>query len=383
MRSVVHYFTAVLYVAGATGLNLLLWRQVAPQVSPMYFAAVMVAAWSGGLGPGLLASLLAGFASVFFFGEERFSLHIGPADPLRLAVFLLVAMLISWLNGARKEAQLRLRQAHGEMEKRVHQRTADLSSANEQLRQEVVARQRSQEELLAYQDRLRDLSAELSLTEQRERRRLAGQLHDGIGQLLSLAQMKLEMAGSLASNGQSQAAAVRETAALIDQVIGQTRTLTWELSPPVLYEMGLRPALEWLIEQMQRRFGLALGLDADQSADIADQELRSLVFDSVRELLRNAVKHAQARHAMVIIRSGATELRITVQDDGVGVDPDVAVRPPADHHSFGLFSIRERLRHYGGGLEIDSTPGRGARFTMVLPAGVATTPATAAKGDTA
>lgn len=230
---------------------------------------------------------------------------------------------------------------------------------------DIEERKRAESRLASYQQRLRSLATELSVAEERERRRIAARLHDDVGQILSLCQMKLESLRNLPPADRADGA--EEVGRLLEQAIGRTRTLTCELSPPILYELGFAAALEWLAEQTQKQAGIPVDFDGDNAPESLDEEVRLFLFQAAREMLANVVKHARATRAVVRLRHAGDELTVTVEDDGIGFD---ASAPPGhEGNSFGLFNIRERVRHYGGRLDVASKPGRGAIFTLVAPAG--------------
>ena len=287
----------------------------------------------------------------------------------------------------------------------------------------------------SYQKRLSSLASELSLAEERERRRIAVEIHDNLSQNLALIKMKVSMI-----SGRAQAPEVRkglgEVIELLDPVLEQTRSLTFELSPPVLYELGLDEALEWLAERFARqhhvvvRFesageGAAPGGDRDgdggrvsgrsgRSQPPVPHEVAVLLFQAVRELLMNVVKHARARR--IVVRSERVDggVSVSVSDDGSGFDPALLAAPrgtqPAratdghngdgarrhgnsrhgagkngdggaagagpregradpvhDLQGFGLFSIRTRLEHLGGKMEVRSARESGTVIVLSVP----------------
>nr|MEE4269352.1 ATP-binding protein [Candidatus Krumholzibacteria bacterium] len=210
---------------------------------------------------------------------------------------------------------------------------------------------------------LRRLSRELCLAEERERRRIAEDLHDHLGQGLALIKMRLqELRGNSALSGHNPALAGLVT--LSDQAIRYTRGLTFELSPPVLYELGLGPALDWLGENLQRKHGLKVKVIEKGSRDLADTA-RILLWKCCRELTHNVVKHAQARKMTIQLEYGEDHVHLVISDDGVGFDYADFKTNNRDH--FGLFAIEERLRDLGGCLAIESTPGHGCRITLEVP----------------
>ncbi len=267
---------------------------------------------------------------------------------------------------ARKQAEDELRRHRDNLEAVVHERTAALIAANEQLTREVTVRRQAEAERIRYQERLRSLAAELSLAEQRERRHLASALHDNLGQLLAFASIKLH---SL-EHSPTPAAASDEVAhlrRLIEQAQAYTSSLTFELSPPILYDLGFEAAVEWLADLFQREHGLSVRVEDDALPKRLEDDVRATLFQAVRELLTNVVKHARASSARVSLARGEGEIRVEVEDDGVGFDPSAPERHERRGSGFGLFSLRERLSYIGGSLQLDSRPGEGTRVTLIAP----------------
>jgi PAS domain S-box-containing protein len=231
---------------------------------------------------------------------------------------------------------------------------------------DITQEKAAQAEISAYQERLRALASELSLTEERERRLLAADLHDHIGQILALAQIKLGALRQEASSPESQAS-VTEVRDYIGQAIRYTRSLTYELGLPILYDLGLEAALEWLAEQMNEQHGLAVRVHRDQQAKPLGEAARVLVFRVVRELLTNVVKHARASKVDISIAKEGPFMYIQVVDDGVGFDPAEKGPRAGKSSGYGLFSIRERLTSLGGLVKINSLPGHGTRVSITVP----------------
>lgn len=228
------------------------------------------------------------------------------------------------------------------------------------------AQRSDQRRTAEYLDRLRRLASELVLAEERERRRIANDVHDGLGDELSLARIKAAELGA----AHPADPRVTELTRILDRCIGAARTLTFALAPPVLHELGLHAALEWLVEQRNADSGVQMSFSGPPEPAGMTEAERILCYRSVRELLRNVVKHAGARSAAVTARMRAGVYEIEVLDDGQGFDAAQALSH-ADGAGFGLFSIRERLRDLGGQLLVRSTIGAGSRFTMRLPAAAA------------
>jgi signal transduction histidine kinase len=212
--------------------------------------------------------------------------------------------------------------------------------------------------------RLRRLGRELSLVEERERRRLAGELHDSPMQKLALAQMQF---GS-ASRGAEPKTAERMTTGLglMREAIGELRTLQFELSPPMLYQEGLAPTLRWLATNATERSGVAFSYLGAADAPPLPQELAIVLFQCARELVYNVAKHSSALHATIELGLRDGRVVLVVADDGKGYPPEGAVRERTKAGGFGLFGIRERLALFGGDLVIVSDA-TGTRASVRMP----------------
>lgn len=229
---------------------------------------------------------------------------------------------------------------------------------------DISERKTAQEQLMSYQRQLRSLASQLLLAEERERRRIAADLHDHVGQALAISRIKLGMLKE-ASPSEEYATRVDEVRKLVGQAIKDTRSLIFKISSPILYELGLEAALEWLAEETQKKHDILVKYWDDGSAKQLQDDVRVLLFQAVNELLVNVVKHSRARTVELSTRKTGERIVVNVEDDGIGFDlAEVAARRSASD-GFGLFSIRERLSHIGGDLEIHSEPGGGTRVTLV------------------
>ncbi len=229
---------------------------------------------------------------------------------------------------------------------------------------DITDRKAAQEAEHAYTRRIAKLATELTRAEERQRRELAATLHDGVGQTLFAATTQL-----LAVRGRVNGVPpveVETAITLLDQVTRETRELTFELCPPVLYQLGLMPALQRLADQFTARYGVACALTG-RTTGPADLNLRGLAYQGVRELLNNTAKYAQAKQVAISAAEGDGYVHVEVADDGRGFDP-ASLKPGTG--GFGLFHLRERIGLLGGSLSIDSAPGQGCRVQFKLPMNV-------------
>jgi len=253
-----------------------------------------------------------------------------------------------------------------DLENRVAERTADLARANRDLQSEIAERRQAEARLLDYQGQLRSLASELLLAEERERRRLATDLHDHIGQTLAVTQMHIDALRPPTATA-DVTPELDQVSALLDEMDEAIRTLTFELSPPVLHELGLGAGVEWLAEQLQAQHGLHVELVDDGQPKPLEEDVRTLVFRAVRELLINVVKHAGAGEARVDLSRIGDQIHAQVSDDGRGFESRPDSAPRVSSGGFGLFSIRERMESIGGSVHIESTPGQGTRALLTAP----------------
>ena len=263
----------------------------------------------------------------------------------------------------RVEAERRLRESHDQLEQRVAARTAELAEANRTLEDRVRERTALAEARAA---QLQAMALELTQAEQRERHRLSRVLHDHLQQVLVAARYSLSVLGKREGEEKTSRTA-REVDALLREAITVSKSLAIELSPPILYDDGLISALQWLAQHMRERHGLEVVVDAAEGSEPADQDLAVFLFQAVRELLFNVVKHAETGRARVgMRRAGSDQLEIVVSDEGAGFDTGKLNAAPADK-GFGVFSIRERLDLLGGTMQVSSAPGAGTSVQLTVP----------------
>lgn len=230
---------------------------------------------------------------------------------------------------------------------------------------DITQRKVAEEQVRKYQERLRSLAMELSLAEERLRRSIAAELHDDISQTLVL--VKLKLAALRDGAGGQRLTELDELRHIVDQILGRVQSLIWEVSSPILAELGLEAAVQWLIDKLSRSHGLAIRFLDDTEEKPVAEDIRLVLFQAIRELLINVARHAETNSAEVMMRRVNGEIEIEVNDKGVGFDPSDAGTPATATGSFGLFSIRERLGYLGGRLVVQSKPGAGTRVMLVAP----------------
>ena len=217
-----------------------------------------------------------------------------------------------------------------------------------------------------YQEDLKLLTSELLKVEERERRSIATDLHDVLVQNLAILKIKLDMMKKNFPNDY-QSGLINESYELIDQTIQFARTLITELSPPILYELGLEPAIEWLSESFQGKYKLSVKFEDDREKKTISEEISIMIFKAIRELLINIVKHAGATHVLISISQVFNNMEIIVADDGVGFNAEDIDSYGGAVKGFGLFNIKERLIFIGGDIEIVSSLGKGTAVTLSIP----------------
>jgi PAS domain S-box-containing protein len=222
----------------------------------------------------------------------------------------------------------------------------------------------AREKILEYQTQLRSLNTELVLAQERERRRIAEQLHDCLGPTLSHLTREIGLISQQSTD---------ETAARLCDInhhlrgaVANTRSLTFSISPPALYKFGYEYAIEELCEEFGKIYKIKFNFECTGHSNPINEQSGILIFSSVRELMLNIVKHSNVRSASVVINKEPDNVKIIVFDNGDGFDVS-KLDYVGNKHGYGLFSIKERVRHLGGYIDINSQPKRGAEIVIHIP----------------
>ena len=277
-------------------------------------------------------------------------------------------------NTLQQAYQEELEHANELLEESVSERTRSLHQTITRLENEVELRIAAESryhdahlEVQARADQLRALAGKLTMAEQAERRRVAKVLHDGIQQYMAAAKLHLSGLGR-----QIEDLKLRQAAEKIEETIGtciqMARSLSADLSPPALYRGGLVSGLRWLAGRMQERHQFQVAFASGMDSVSLSEDIVLLVFESVRELLFNAVKYAGTSKASILLKThGDHSLCLVVSDEGKGFDPSGINVTDDTKQGIGLFSIQERIELIGGTFTMESSPGKGSRFEIVLP----------------
>src|SRR5690625_2044196 len=241
-----------------------------------------------------------------------------------------------------EQSEKRLQQLNATLEERVADRTA-------------VAEERA--------EKLREMALQMTQVEEQERQRLARVLHDGLQQLLIGAKMNTSLISGRLSDNTRVSRELDQLQEILDQAIEASRSLSYELSPPILHDHGLTAALHWLAD-LPHMHGLSIDIDADSDIPPLSQNLKVFLFHAVRELLSNIIKHAEVNQAEVVLSVQDGYVCVEVIDQGKGFDNSILSR---NSPSLGLRSIREKLDLLEGEMKINTSPGHGSHFTLRVP----------------
>ena len=252
----------------------------------------------------------------------------------------------------------------------IEERIEELQKVNKVLREEIAERLKAEEALLKTvkekERQIRSMVFHHTVSEERSRQRFSSYLHSNICQSLGIAKMKLDgLVKTISSTNYK--ASLEEVIKIIQSAITDVRSVIADLSPAVLHELGLEAGLEWLSGQFREQNDIPCTFENDYSSKPIKEEASILLFYCVRDLLTNVANHARARSVKIRALRKNDDLRIVVEDDGVGFTLSENDLPPQEEGKFGLFGIQERMSSIGGSMEIVSAKGIGARVTLTAP----------------
>jgi two-component system, NarL family, sensor histidine kinase UhpB len=231
---------------------------------------------------------------------------------------------------------------------------------------DITERKRSEKELNDRQNTINSMAMELSVVEEKERYRIAEHLHDQIAPKFLLTKMRIQSLSERLPSGEHDTT-IEAIEALIDLAIEDIRSLTIQLRPPILAELGLEAALKWLAEEFNENYRLMVNISGDKEPKPLSYELGSAIFQIVRELLLNISKHAGTKFASISMEKEEDSIKVTVEDNGIGFDVANSSLNKPRTGGFGIFNARMKIEYLGGGLEIESSPGCGTRVRIRAP----------------
>ena len=323
------YGTAALLTLIALISTLLIWSLVNSLASPLFLAAISISAWKKGFGAGVFATLLSGFAIDYFFIAPEFEFVFDPQETIRIVIFALEGVVLCWLISWRNKA--------------------------------VEEIQNSREQLLA-------LSAYQQTLREEERKHIALEIHDELGQFLTGLKMELHLLNRQITDACHPGSdlindKVRDMMHSINNAIGTVRRIATELRPPILDDLGLIAALEWQLEEFQRRTCVSCNISSNiENIDIKD-ELTITIFRIFQESLTNIMRHADANSVRVDLKEKDSKLVLRIEDNGKGI-PEENINTGK---SLGILGMRERARQIGGDLQIFKGPEAGTTVLLTVP----------------
>jgi signal transduction histidine kinase len=315
------------------------------------FPAVAFCAWYCGIGPSILSVIVALIATQYWFMGPAHSLRsLGTAQVLGILTFVSVSSVLIAMGESRRRREEALWAAQGELEEAVRQRTIDLDRTNQNLR---------------------ELSTRLMQLQDDERRRLARELHDSVGQTLAALGMNLAAVGTDIERLTKTVNTVNDSAALVRELSQEVRTISHLLHPPLLDEAGLASALRWYIEGFAQRSNIKVDLEIPAEFGRLDRESETAIFRTVQECLTNIHRHSESPMARIRITSSDGQICVEIEDRGKGIPPEKQFEmATTGTPGVGMRGMRERLRQLGGSLDIHSNS-KGTLIVARLPVTIA------------
>ncbi|MBW2593474.1 MAG: sensor histidine kinase, partial [Deltaproteobacteria bacterium] len=265
----------------------------------------------------------------------------------------------------RKEAEVALQRAYDEMELRVKERTTELLQTNKQLQQEIKKHQRAAEALRESKNRLRFLSSHILKAQEEERRRISLELHDELGQSLSLLKMKLgSIQRKLDGKRPDLAEPLNEAHQYIDFTIENVRRLSRDLSPSILEDLGLSAAINWLLSDFTKYYDIDTNVDARDISGCFSLEKQIIIYRIFQEALTNITKHADADKVEVLIKGDGRKILFLIRDNGRGFDYEAVDARESTEKGLGLPAMYERALMLGSSLEIKSQDREGTQISF-------------------
>ena len=297
---------------------------------------------------------------VWLFDDRSFVDEVFTSEPeeVRLRLVVWGLLIVTGYYGQRLVTALQA--ARDELEQRVQERTRELEAVNVTLRDEIVERKQTA-------TALKTMSRKVQASQEEERKRIARELHDEIGQTLTMIKMNLQLLQrSLpASEADSHWS---ESLALTDQTLQKVRDVSLDLHPSMLDDLGLVSALRWYSDRHAQRSDITLSFQADGMQDVSiPSEVATACFRIVQEALTNVARHAHAQQVQIDLYTHTDNLYCSIKDDGTGFNVKSASEAATHGHSIGVLSMKERAELTGGGLSIDSAPGKGTEVCAYFP----------------
>ena len=326
----IRYGTAILLVGAALGLTLLIWVFIKSFASPLFLLAIMITAWKRGLQAGILATLLSGLAIDYFFVTPEYELSGHFDDILRLLIFVLEGYAFCWL---------------------------------------ITWRTNAAEEINQSRDRLQALSLREQTSREDERKRIALEIHDELGQALTGLKMEIHLLNrqikeiDVPEKSIEAGERIKDLLHLTDNTILTVRRIATELRPPILDDLGLVAAIEWQAQEFSRRTGISCVLSTNVENVELSSEFSTAVFRIFQETLTNIIRHAGANTITINLKKLNRKLILRVEDDGKGIQ----IENVNGNGSLGILGMRERARIISGELEVFNGADNGTVILLTAP----------------